>query len=209
MLNFLTKTCDLFYFGLARILLGFRSSSRSRERTPDEDREAVSLSEQELGDCGSYGCTTGYANKAVLWIHKNGGITTEADYPYTGKIGTCDAIKPKHYAVTVNNYRSVARNEQSLMEAVVKQPVIVNIEANASFQTYKGGVYSGPCGYGYNHIVLVVGYGKDVATGKKYWIVKNSYGQSWGMGGYILMERGLADPRGLCNINFFPVWPTM
>lgn len=55
----------------------------------------VSLSEEELVDCGQYGCTTRYANRAILWIKKNGGITTEADYPYIGKVGTSDKTKLK------------------------------------------------------------------------------------------------------------------
>lgn len=171
--------------------------------------QLVSLSEQELVDCGQYGCTTGHANRAILWIKKNGGITTEADYPYIGKVGTCDKTKLKHHVVTASNYRPIARNEQSIMEMVVRQPVIVNIEVNESFQKYTSGVYSGPCGYAYNHIVTIVGYGKDTTTGKKYWIVKNSYGKSWGMGGYILMERESGDPRGLCGLGFYGIYPTM
>lgn len=172
--------------------------------------ELVSLSEQELVDCGNFGCSMGIANGAFTWIRKNGGITTEADYPYTGKKGTCDANKLQHHTVTVRDYRPVLRNnEQKLMEAVAQQPVTVAIEASEGFQGYRGGVFSGPCGFKHNHIVTIVGYGKDAATGKKYWIVKNSYGQAWGMGGYILMERGIADPRGLCNINFYPTYPTM
>ncbi|KAM0837693.1 hypothetical protein ACQ4PT_061467 [Festuca glaucescens] len=169
----------------------------------------LSLSEQQLVDCGTFGCNTGLSTSGFTWIKKNKGITTEADYPYTGKKGTCDTGKLKHSAVTVRNYGASRSSEQKLLEAVVQQPVTVAIEASADFQSYKGGVFSGPCGFTINHIVTVVGYGKDAATGKKYWIVKNSYGQSWGMGGYILMERGIADPRGMCDINFYPVWPTM
>uniref|UniRef100_M8CFI5 Ervatamin-B n=1 Tax=Aegilops tauschii TaxID=37682 RepID=M8CFI5_AEGTA len=86
------------------------------------------------------------------------------------------------------------------MEAVAKQSVTVIIEVAASFAKNKSGVYSGPCGYDYNHIVTIVGYGKDDAAGKKYWIVKNSHGTSFGMDGYILMERDYADSRGLCGL---------
>ncbi|CAM0902257.1 unnamed protein product [Alopecurus aequalis] len=171
--------------------------------------ELVSLSEQQLVDCGTYGCNTGTSTSAFTWIRKNGGITTEDDYPYVAKKGVCDASKLKKHAATIRGDRVLRYNEQKLLEAVVEQPVTVAIHVEANFQLYQGGVYSGPCDFPTNHIVTIVGYGKDATTGKKYWIVKNSYGQSWGMGGYILMERGLADPRGLCNINFYPVWPTM
>ncbi|KAK1686312.1 hypothetical protein QYE76_047160 [Lolium multiflorum] len=170
----------------------------------------VDLSEQELVDCGRYGCDVGQATGAMDWMWKNGGITTEADYPYKGKLGTCDKTKLKHHAVSVRSCRRVvSNNEQKLMEVVAQQPVTVVIEVAASFHKYKSGVYSGPCGYAYNHIVTVVGYGKDASTGKKYWIVKNSYGTSFGMSGYILMERGVADPRGLCGLAYWPAYPTM
>ncbi|XP_062227029.1 ervatamin-B-like [Phragmites australis] len=169
----------------------------------------VTLSEQQLVDCASFGCSTGISTGTFTWIRKNGGITTEADYPYTGQKGTCDAAKLKHHAVTIRDYRALRNNERKLMETVAQQPVTVAIEASAAFQDYQGGVFSGPCGFVHNHIVTIVGYGKDAATGKKYWIVKNSYGQSWGMGGYILMEKDIADPRGLCNLAFYPVYPIM
>uniref|UniRef100_A0ACD5UFC7 Uncharacterized protein n=1 Tax=Avena sativa TaxID=4498 RepID=A0ACD5UFC7_AVESA len=170
----------------------------------------VDLSEQELLDCGQYNCISGTASGAILWIWKNGGITTEADYPYTGKKGVCDKTKLNHHTVSVLTTKYVvSNNEQKLMEAVAKQPVTVAIEVAASFAKYKSGVYLGPCGYAHNHIVTIVGYGKDASTGKKYWIVKNSFGTSFGMDGYILFERGVPDPRGLCGIARFPVYPSM
>lgn len=157
-----------------------------------------------------YGCDTGRSYMAMKWISRNGGITTEEDYPYKGTKGTCDSSKLKNHAVTVRGYSRVApNNEQKLTEAVAKQPVTVVIEVAVSFAKYKSGVYSGPCGYDYNHIVTIVGYGKDAATGKKYWIVKNSYGTSFGMDGYILMERDYADARGLCGLAYWATYPTM
>jgi hypothetical protein len=55
----------------------------------------VSLSEQELIDCDSedYGCHGGEMQKAFQFVIDNGGIDTEADYPFIGTNGTCDAIR--------------------------------------------------------------------------------------------------------------------
>ena len=44
-----------------------------------------------------------------------------------------------------------------------------------------------------NHSVVIVGWGKDQKTGVGYWIVRNSYGDTWGMNGDFHVRRGLDD----------------
>merc|ERR1719473_1562085 len=94
------------------------------------------------------------------------------------------------------------------MEAVSKGPVSVAIEADKSvFQLYKTGVMSSKsCGTQLDHGVLVVGYGE--LDGKKYWKVKNSWGASWGMEGYILLGRGEGS-SGECGILSQPSYPVV
>ncbi|KAL6655029.1 hypothetical protein ACP70R_005855 [Stipagrostis hirtigluma subsp. patula] len=176
----------------------------------------VSLSEQELVDCDTldHGCAGGISYRALRWIATNGGITTEEDYPYTGKNGTCNGAKLPHHAATIAGLQRVAtRSEASLANAVAAQPVAVSIEAGgANFQHYKKGVYNGPCGTRLNHGVTVVGYGQEPAAGggERYWIVKNSWGEAWGDGGYIKMRKDVAGkPEGLCGIAIRPSYPLM
>ncbi|KAG6513522.1 hypothetical protein ZIOFF_023853 [Zingiber officinale] len=64
----------------------------------------------------------------------------------------------------------------------------------------------GPCGTSLNHGVAVVGYGAT-QDGTKYWIVKNSWGTSWGEQGYIRMKRGIPNNRGQCGIAMSPSYP--
>ncbi|KAK9104047.1 hypothetical protein Scep_020891 [Stephania cephalantha] len=99
---------------------------------------------------------------AFRYVVSNEGLTTDEDYPYKAKNGTCDAQK---------------------------------------------GVFKGPCGTGFNHEVLVVGYG-TTKDGTDYWIVKNSWGHDWGQKGYILMQRGVGN-NGLCGIAKRAGYPVM
>lgn len=174
----------------------------------------VSLSEQELVDCDTLddGCDGGISYRALRWIASNGGITTEADYPYTGTTDACNRAKLSHNAVSIAGLQRVAtRSEASLANAVAGQPVAVSIEAGGdNFQHYKKGVYNGPCGTNLNHGVTVVGYGQEAAGGDRYWIVKNSWGQGWGDDGYIRMKKDVAGkPEGLCGIAIRPSYPLM
>jgi cathepsin L len=168
----------------------------------------VPLSEQQLVDCDQYdgGCNRGYYHRAMKWVIENGGLTTAAEYPYKAARGTCKRAKP---AVTIKGHVAVPPgNELTLQRAVSTQPIGVAIEIGAGMQFYKSGVYSGPCGTKLEHAVTAVGYGVDASTGHKYWIVKNSWGQTWGENGFIRMRRDIGGP-GLCGITLDTAYPTM
>jgi len=172
----------------------------------------VSLSEQQLVDCsgseGNQGCNGGLMDYAFTYVIKNKGITTEANYPYTARDGTCNRSKASSAAATITSFHDVTSNsEAQLKAAVTQQPVSVAIEADQSgFQFYKSGVFSGPCGTQLDHGVLAVGYGTQGTT--NYWIVKNSWGVSWGSQGYILMAQGVG-ATGLCGIAMDASYPVV
>jgi C1A family cysteine protease len=160
----------------------------------------VSLSEQQLVDCstaqGNQGCNGGLMDQAFEYIISNGGICSEASYPYQGQDGSCQTCTS---VATISSYKDVpAQQESDMMSFVNQGPVSIAIEADqSSFQFYSGGVYSDPgCGNQLDHGVLIVGYG--TLSGQDYWIVKNSWGASWGMQGYILLIRG-QDECGLAD----------
>jgi C1A family cysteine protease len=130
-----------------------------------------------------------------------GGFCTEASYPYTAKLGTCQACKR---VVRIASYKAVPVNDENAMQAAVaKQPVTIAIQGDqATFMFYKSGVFTAPCGSRLNHAVVVYGYSTDKATGLPYWKIRNQWGTNWGERGYMRMVRDgtLNDGKGQCGM---------
>ena len=191
----------------------------------------MSLSEEQLVECDTHdlGCNGGLQEWAFQYLAKAGSISEE-DYPYTagnGGIGTCRA---SYYpiAATVKSYTEVrrfrkknenlfkkscqysqipSRSEPALQQAVgTVGPVCVGIDAaHSSFIYYSGGVYYEPqCSEMYlDHGVLVTGYGNY--NGDDYWMVKNSWGNDWGLNGFIMMSRNRNNNCGIASQAGYPV----
>ncbi|XP_010999738.1 PREDICTED: low-temperature-induced cysteine proteinase-like [Populus euphratica] len=174
--------------------------------------DLISLSEQELVDCDTtnYGCEGGYMDYAFEWVINNGGIDTEANYPYTGVDGTCNTAKEEIKVVSIDGYKDVDETDSALLCAAAQQPISVGMDGSAiDFQLYTGGIYDGDCSDDpddIDHAVLIVGYGSE--NGEDYWIVKNSWGTSWGIEGYFYIKRNTDLPYGVCAINAMASYPT-
>ena len=155
------------------------------------------FSEQQLVDCDTFknggrdmGCNGGLMDHAFAWIEKNGGLCSGSDYPYvSGETKTAGTCK-KTCSIVENSkiasfYDVEPSSDAAMMAAVSQQPIAIAIEADQrEFQLYKSGIFTGVCGNKLDHGVLLVGYGPD------YYLVKNSWGLSWGDGGYIKLGLG-------------------
>jgi len=174
----------------------------------------LDLSEEFLVDCATgvgyfnMGCNGGNPDSAFKYMI-NKGQCLESSYPYTSGVTKTagDCQKCTSAGVKFSGCSDVAPKDQlALKAAVAKQPVVIAIEADTRyFQSYSGGVLTDgiKCGTTLDHAVEIVGYG--TVNGIDYWKVRNSWGTSWGVNGYVLIQRSSStNDIGVCGIAAEP-----
>ncbi len=143
-----------------------------------------------------------------MWLKKNGGMLYDSDYAYTGRKSTCRSVASKYADFKVTGYKKLgsswstwsAVDEDEVKEFLYETgPLAIALNADP-LQTYVSGILdktSSQCPTsGINHAVTLVGYGTGSVD---YWIVKNSWGKSWGESGYFRIRRG----NGTCGVNCY------
>jgi len=200
----------------------------SRIRILTNNGNKVVLSPQDVVECSAYsqGCNGGFPYLIGGKYAQDFGVVPEKCNPYTGYDGQCSTNCTDIPRGFTSDYKYVggyygACSEEAMMVALVRNgPVAVGFQVNPDFFQYKNGVFKcekklepsplpPPLRKFYpfeetNHAVLVVGYGVDKASGDKFWIVKNSWGEGWGLDGYFMMRRGQDD----CGIESMAVEAT-
>lgn len=154
--------------------------------------KAIDLSEQQLVDCSSsnHACDGGLMNLAVDDINVLGGLHEEKDYPYTAKRGGCRLDYKKIVPETKNLEYDFVRPfdiQEMKQQLASKGPMCSAVEVDPfHFLFYKEGVYDYQKEYHrLNHAVLLTAYHDDQEI--PYWVIKNSWGTSWGENGYMRM----------------------
>lgn len=176
----------------------------------------LNLSKQQLVQCAKFlgtGCEGGNSQMAFSYIQRRG-VTTNEIMPYRARDGICPYFRSFPDRVSIENYciRSQQRySSSSLVESLSDQDIIQSlvhygplyIAINAdplSTRNYRGGVLDDPdCSTQINHAVTLVGYTNTS------WIIKNSWGEQWGDGGYFQVARG----KNMCGVNTEIAWPLL
>lgn len=153
------------------------------------------LAPQQITSCDktSFGCNGGTTESAYNYVVNTGGMETESDYPYTsgtaGITGSCSS-NSKDFVVDISGYKTVssrASGESDMASYVgATGPLSVCVDAE-SWSSYSSGVLK-VCGQSVDHCVQAVGLNTKAST--PYWIVRNSWGVTWGEQGYIYLEYG-------------------
>jgi len=151
----------------------------------------IDASEQHYLDCGNVGgCSGGWYGNVFTTLKSKGGIS-ESDYPYKGNVGTCKLkSQGEYYTVAtgdVGKYLTVA-DVQEVKEAICKYGVLSStVYVTKLFTAYAGGTFDEhPKVEGVNHAINIVGWDDK----KKAYLIKNSWGTSWGEEGYMWIEYG-------------------
>ncbi|GBM48140.1 Cathepsin L [Araneus ventricosus] len=173
--------------------------------------DLVALSEQQLVDCSTdgvnNGCDGGIMSAAFEYIKISDGVDSEKSYPYREEQGECN-FKPENVVATCTGYVELPSGDESALKDSVATvgPISVAIDAgHDSFMSYKNGIYDEPdcSSTQFDHAVVVVGYG--VEDGMDYWLLKNSWGESWGMNGYMKMARNKNNMCGIASKASYPL----
>ena len=158
------------------------------------------------------GCHGADPRAALRYLRSAGGDDTEDSYPYTGRDGSRCKFHASDIGATEHGMKTTRQGDEQDLKAAVANlgPVSIAIDANhTSFHHYSGGVYSEPrcrnTDHHLTHAVLIVGYGTDEETGEDYWLVKNSWGTTWGDQGYIKMRRNANNMCGVATEATIPL----
>ncbi|MEE6461165.1 hypothetical protein FKM82_001214 [Ascaphus truei] len=152
------------------------------------------LSVQQVIDCSykDYGCNGGSTLSAFNWLNQTRiKLVRNSKYTFKAHTGYCTYFPGSDFGVSIKGYEEYdfSGYEEEMMKMLIDLgPLAVIVDA-VSWQDYLGGIIQHHCSSGEaNHAVLVIGFDKTGDT--PYWIVKNSWGTSWGIEGYVYIKMG-------------------
>ncbi|CDR93851.1 hypothetical protein BBBOND_0101800 [Babesia bigemina] len=161
---------------------------------------------QQILDCTSqrYNCVRGGNQEKALVYASTTGLCIEPAYPYLGRKTACRE-KTCGEKFKVDNIKRL--NARMIQEHLRSHgPVMIIIRLSRAFMHYSSGIFDGSCDSTLMHSVLIVGYGENTKRKTKYWIVKNSWGDRWGDGGYFKLHNLPLSPAGtplFCGVDTY------
>ena len=146
----------------------------------------------------NFGCSGGWTTNAYRYI-KDFGVVAEKDYPYNAKTNTCQVGEDKK-RFYIKNFVELKNDCNLVIEALKRHPLSIAINANG-WQYYGEGIYTDCLAGSSNHGVVLAG------VDSTSWLIKNSWGYSWGENGYIRVSR--TAPNKACNVCEWASYPVL
>jgi len=168
----------------------FSATENIESRWALKGHPLVSLAMQQIVDCDTTdgGCNGGWPYNAYQYVINAGGMDPLADYPYVAENEAC-RFNPSEVVAKITSWQYVtqSQNEQQMANYLYANgPLSVCVDAS-EWSFYTSGIFSASeCGTSIDHCVLATGY--NIPGG--YWIIRNSWGTSWGMSGYMYLQYG-------------------
>jgi C1A family cysteine protease len=174
------------------------------------------FSVQQVNSCDTddYGCSGGWPSTAYEYIESAGGLATAASYPYTDSSGTTSAcqaftvaggqVSGWSYATTECRFGSCSNQDETTLisNLLEEQPISIVVDASKwSYYSGSGVFPTTACSSAHSsldHAVQLVGV-EGYGSSSGYYIVRNSWGTSWGVDGYIYLSIG-ANPCGIADV---------
>jgi len=186
------KTTPVYNQGQCGSCWAFSTTESIESMNAIKGNGLTSLSMQQIVVCDhtDHGCNGGNPPTAYDYVVQAGGLDTYASYPYRAVQGPCK-FQPKDVGEKISGwgYVTTTRNEDQMQAFTYTDgPPSVCVDAS-TWDSYNGGVYtSANCGKALDHCVQIVGW--DVVQGTHAWVVRNSWGTSWGYAGFLYVAMG-------------------
>ncbi|GIQ89487.1 peptidase C1A [Kipferlia bialata] len=176
-------------------------------RIQSNNAQAVDLSEQNVVSCSHYdqGCGGGFTYLVERYTH-DFGVVAEAETPYLAEDAACvPTPNARRYRAAEYGYVGGYRGNCSvdgMLSALSEGPIAISVYVDDAFRAYDGtslfrgdsllsGDTDSPVPLGRtNHAVILVGWGYDEEEDSPFWILRNSWGADWGIGGYMKVLMG-------------------
>jgi C1A family cysteine protease len=170
------------------------------------------LSQQDIVSCdaNNHKCRGDRIDNTWKYL-ETVGTCSLACKPYTshhGDVDSCDShcsnpnVPFYRYKAKAGSWRIMNNPTQIKQEIFTKGPVSAGMATFEDLWTYKGGVYIHTAGNPTDHhAIVLVGWGYDFQYKCEYWIVRNSWGTTWGENGYGKVLFGMYEINEMVNAS--------